>query len=56
MPIISTVRLFCCHKFEETPNEKVVNMLTKSYFRKNSTKLWILFTVQLGARLFSITK
>ena len=35
MPIISTVGLFCCDKFEETPNEKVSNMskLTKSYFR-----------------------
>ena len=34
MPIISAVGLFCCDKFEETPNEKVVNMskLTKSYF------------------------
>ena len=29
---ISTVGLFCCDKFEETPNEKVVNIskLTKS--------------------------
>ena len=26
MPIISAVGLFCCDKFEETPNEKVVNM------------------------------
>ena len=34
MPIISAVGLFCCDKFEETPNEKVSNMskLTKSYF------------------------
>ena len=34
MPIVSAVGLFCCDKFEETPNEKVVNMsnLTKSYF------------------------
>ena len=34
MPIISTVGLFCCDEFEETPNEKVSNMskLTKSYF------------------------
>ena len=40
MPIISTVGLFCGHKFEETPNEKVVNMskLTKSYFRGNFKK------------------
>ena len=38
MPIISAVGLFCCDKFEETPNEKVVNMakLTKFYFRSNS--------------------
>ena len=35
MPIISTVGLFCYDKFEETPNEKVINMskLTKPYFR-----------------------
>ena len=34
MPIISAVGLFCCDKFEETPNEKVSNMskLTKPYF------------------------
>ena len=36
MPIISVVGLFCYDKFEETPNEKVVNMskLTKPYFSK----------------------
>ena len=36
MPIISTVGLFCYDKFEETPNEKVVNLsrLTKPYFNK----------------------
>ena len=35
MHIISAVGLFCYHKFEETPNEKVVNMskFTKPYFR-----------------------
>ena len=35
MLIISAVGLFCCDKFEETPNEKVVNMskLTKSYLK-----------------------
>ena len=34
MPIISAVGLFCYDKFEETPNERVVNMskLTKPYF------------------------
>ena len=34
VPIISAVWLFSYDKFEETPNEKVVNMskLTKSYF------------------------
>ena len=34
IPIISAVGLFCYDKFEETINEKVVNMskLTKSYF------------------------
>ena len=37
MPIISAVGLFSYDKFEETPNEKVVNMskLTKPYFSKN---------------------
>ena len=36
VPIISAVGLFCCDKFEETPNEKVPNMskITKSYFSK----------------------
>ena len=40
MPIISAVGLFWCNKFEETPNEKVVNMskLTKSYF--NNRKIF----------------
>ena len=36
MPIVSTaVGFFCCNKFDETPNEKMVNMskLTKSYFK-----------------------
>ena len=35
MTIISAVGLLCYDKFEETPNEKVVNMpkLTKPYFR-----------------------
>ena len=31
MPIISAVGLFCCDKFEETPNK---SKLTKSYFSK----------------------
>ena len=31
---VSTVGLFCCGKYEETPNEKMSNMskLTESYF------------------------
>ena len=35
-PIFFAVGLFCCEKFEETPNEKVVNIskLTKPYFTK----------------------
>ena len=38
MPIISAIGLFCYDKFEETSNEKVVNMskLTKSYFSNYS--------------------
>ena len=41
LPIISAVRLFCCNKFEETPNEKVVNMSksTKPYFSTIFLKL-----------------
>ena len=37
MPIISTVGLLCCDKFEEIPNEKVVNMskLTKPYTKED---------------------
>ena len=33
-PINSAVGLFCCDKFEETPNEKVSDLskLTKPYF------------------------
>ena len=46
MPIISAVGLFYYDKFEETPNEKVVNMpkLNKPYFRdggRNKLKLVI---------------
>ena len=39
MPIISAVRHFCYDKFEETPNEKVVNMskLTKPYINYDIT-------------------
>ena len=38
MPSISAVGLFYYNKFEETPNEKVVNMskLTKPYFRETT--------------------
>ena len=48
MPIISAVGLFYGYKFEETPNEKVVNMskLTKSYFNEivhRSLRLCLLF-------------
>ena len=58
MPIISAVGLFCYYKFEETPNEKVVNMskLTKSYFRQfaslNSkcTKITILLNASNESR------
>ena len=46
MPIISAVGLFCCDKFEETPNEKVINTskLTKPYF---STYLYADFSYEL---------
>ena len=35
MPLIYAIKLFCCDKFEETPNEKMLNMsnLTKTYFK-----------------------
>ena len=41
MSIISAVGPFCCDKFEETPNEEVVNKskLTKSYF-SSKTKIY----------------
>ena len=34
LPIISAVGLFCCDKFEETPNKEVSDLskLTKPYF------------------------
>ena len=34
MPTISAFGLFCCNKFEETPNKKVFDLtkLTKPYF------------------------
>ena len=40
MPIISAVGLFCCDKFEETPNKKVSNLskLSKSYFKSQNTE------------------
>ena len=43
MPIVSAVGLFCCDKFEETPNEELSNMskLTKSYFKKYSKKVFL---------------
>ena len=36
VPISSAVGLFCSDKFEETPNEKVINMSksTKPYFKR----------------------
>ena len=39
MTMISAVGLFCCDKFEETPNEKVSNMskVSKSYFKYSTT-------------------
>ena len=39
VPIISAVGLFCCDKFEETPNEKVskLSKLSKSYFKTATT-------------------
>ena len=49
MPIISAVGLFCCDKFEETSNEKVINMskLTKSYFSDKIASGINLFMSQL---------
>ena len=40
-PIIFAVGLFCCEKFEETPNEKVskLSKLNKSYFRWSATEI-----------------
>ena len=41
MPIISAVGLFWYDKFEETPNEKVVNMskLNKPYFKSSRERI-----------------
>ena len=51
MPIIFAVGLSCCDKFEETPNEKVVDMskLVKSYFSRN-----ISYSVKMFHSTFSI--
>ena len=40
MPIISAVGLFCCDKFEETPNKKVSDLskLTKPYFNRRVSR------------------
>ena len=37
---ISTVGLFCCNKFEETPKQKVINMskLNKLHFKRQTLK------------------
>ena len=47
MPIIFAVGLFCYDQFEETPNEKVVNMskVTKPYFNMfcRTSKMYVLF-------------
>ena len=45
MSMISAVGLFCYDKFEETPNEIVVNMskLTKPYFRKYAFRYFYSF-------------
>ena len=46
--------LFLCDKFEETPNEKVVNMtkLTKSYFRKRLNWAFVILSTDLLMSLF----
>ena len=46
MPIISSVRLFCYNKFEETPNEKVVNM-------SKLTKAGVLIPWEFGSHKFN---
>ena len=42
MPKISAVGLFCCDKFEETPNEKVskLSKLSKFYFNRVCKHIW----------------
>ena len=39
--LMTIVGLFCCNKFEQTPNEKVSNMskLTKSYFKDSQNNI-----------------
>ena len=50
MIIISAVRLFPCDKFEETPNEKAINLskLTESYFKRRF-RIEIVFVAYLGS-------
>ena len=32
------IELFCCHKFEETPKQKAINMLKLDKFHFSATK------------------
>ena len=59
LPMISTVGLFCCNKFEETPNEKVSNMskLTKSYFSDRKFTFNVdVFHTQFPTLIFSVNE
>ena len=51
LPKISTVGLFCCDKFEKTPNEKVVRMskLTKPYFKAFRTSIVIFIVDKISS-------
>ena len=54
MPIISTVGLFCCDKFEETPKQKIINMskLNKFYFNFEVAPFFSVYAVErIGDKL-----
>ena len=59
MPIISAVGLFCYDKFEEPPNEKVVNMskLIKPYFKEKWTlDTFVNYCIKCMLRFYLIIK
>ena len=56
--IISAFGLFCCDKFEETPNEKVSDLskLTKPYFRNLADSLTSILSSKNPEHIYTILK